>query len=71
MEDRSVCHPFDGLDRFAIGLDAEHQARADQRSVDRYRTSATIAGAAAFLGAGHVEFVRANRKQRLVGVRRE
>ena len=50
----------------ALGLGAEHQAGTDETTVQRHRTGAAIAGAAAFLGAGEAEPAAQCVEQRLV-----
>ncbi len=68
---------FDGADFLAFSLGAQHQARADDGAIDRDRTSAAIAGAAALFGAGKAKtitknvedgFARVANKLRLVAV---
>src|SRR5262249_11170291 len=57
MQLAAVRHALDGLDLFTFGLDREHQAGADQASVDGDAAGAAIARAAPFLAAGHVQVV--------------
>src|SRR3954452_17328874 len=59
----------DALDRrntAALGLDAEHQARAHDLAVGDDRAGAAIARAAAFLAAGQTEFVARHVEHRLL-----
>src|SRR5262249_37376137 len=57
---------LDSLDLAAFRFDTEHQARAHDLAVDDDGASAAIAGAAAFLAAGQVQFVAQAIKQRLL-----
>src|SRR5438876_3112544 len=62
---------LDGLDRMALGLDAQHQAGAHQPSVEDHTAGATVAGAAAFLAAGEIEFVAEYIQESLLGLAEE
>src|SRR5690606_28379322 len=62
----AVRHPLDGRDLRPLGLDPEDEAGTDEPAVQRDRTRAAIAGAAAFLRAGHAEAVPERVEQRLV-----
>ena len=62
-------HALDGGDRLALGLHAEHQARAHQPAVDGDAAGAAVAGGAAFLGAGEAELVAQDVEQRLLASR--
>ena len=50
-------HALDRLDLAALGLDPQHQARADKAPVDRNAAGAAVARAAAFLAAGETQLV--------------
>src|SRR5436190_18603669 len=57
-------HALDRLDRVSLGLDGEHQARADQTAVDGYAAGATVARAAPLLAAGQMQLVTQDVEQR-------
>src|SRR5215469_8798016 len=57
---------FDRRDGAALGLDAEHQARADDIAVADDRAGAAVARATAFLAAGEAEFVAQHVEHRLL-----
>jgi hypothetical protein len=50
-------HALDRLDRLALHLGAENQARAHQPPVDRYAAGAAVARGTAFLRAGEMQLV--------------
>lgn len=49
--------PLDGPDFVAVGLDREHQARADRFAVEQHGAGATDAVLAPHVGAGKVQFM--------------
>jgi len=53
----SVREAFDGLDRRAVGLDGEHHAALDERSVDDDGAGAAVSGVAADVAAREVDVV--------------
>src|SRR5579862_7094860 len=55
---------LDGLDASALGLDRQHQARADEATVDDDAAGPAVARAAAFLRAGEAELVAQRVEQR-------
>ncbi len=59
-------HALDGVDLGAVGLDREHEARADHGAVDHHGAGAAVAGGAAFLGAGKHQLVAQHIEQRLL-----
>ena len=61
----TVGHALDGINGFAVGLDAHHQTGAHQDAIHSNTAGTAIAGAAAFLGAGHVELVAQHVQQGL------
>src|SRR5690606_5259186 len=66
MQRLATAHAFDGLDRLAVRLDAEHQARAYEAPIHHDAAGAAIAGAAAFLGARQLQLVAQDIEQRLL-----
>src|SRR5439155_16401013 len=62
----ALSQALDRLDRLALGLGAEHQARADEPPVDDDAAGAAIARAAAFLAAGEMQVVAQHVEQRLL-----
>ncbi len=63
--------PFDGRDFFALRLDAEHQARADDAAVDQHAACAAVASQASFLGAGKFDHVAQSFEQALTRLAEE
>src|SRR5262249_34947576 len=62
----SVGDALDCADVAALGLGAQHQAGADDATVERHGAGAAIAGAAALLAAGEAEAVAQHVEQGLV-----
>src|ERR1700675_1284102 len=56
---------FDGFNFMACGLDAQHQARAHGAAVDEHTARTAIASQAAFLAAGHSQYVAQDLEQAL------
>src|SRR5262245_34231662 len=65
MERIAPRHALDRLDATPGDLTAEHEARADQPSVERDAARATVAGGAAFLAAREVQRVAEDVEERL------
>src|SRR5262249_35173951 len=66
MQARGPGHPLDGLDRPALALEAQDEAREDRLSVDQHGARAALAELAAVLGARQVHVLAQDLEQRLV-----
>src|SRR6476620_4289453 len=71
MQGLAVGYAFDGGDRLAACLHAQHQARAHQTPVDGNAAGAAVARRAALLGAGEAQLIAQDVEQRLVCLAQE